>query len=167
MRNQENNFAYIDGNNLYKGITELGWKLDYKRFRIFLKDKYNVHKAYLFLGFISKNTQMYRDLQNWGYTIVFKPTIPDKNGEVKGNCDSELVLQTVIDFYENNYSQAIIISGDGDFACLAKFLTMKKKLKIVLAPQHKKCSVLLKQSTQKITFLAGLKNKLQFKQEIK
>lgn len=55
------NFAYIDGTNLHKGIRELGWKLDYKRFRIFLRDKYRVEKAYIFLGFVAKNSQMYKD----------------------------------------------------------------------------------------------------------
>jgi len=34
IKKQENNYAYIDGANLHKGITELGWKLDYKRFRV-------------------------------------------------------------------------------------------------------------------------------------
>jgi hypothetical protein len=32
-----NNFAYIDGANLHKGVNGLGWSLDYRRFRIWLK----------------------------------------------------------------------------------------------------------------------------------
>ncbi len=158
------NYSFIDGVNLYKGIRELGWKLDYKRFRIYLKDKYSISKAYLFLGFLSKNTRMYQDLQNWGYTIVFKPTIPAGNGEIKGNCDAELVLQSVSDFYEKNYSKAVLVTGDGDFSCLALFLANKNALETVLAPCRKKCSFLLKQqSTVRISFLEELKNKLEYK----
>lgn len=160
------NYGFIDGANLHKGISELGWKLDYKRFRVFLKQKYNVEKAYLFLGFISKNAQMYKDLQDWGYTIVFKPTIPNGKGEVKGNIDAELVLQTVSDFYEKKYNQAVLVTGDGDFACLADFLKNKNGLRIILSPNHKKCSILLKQHTAfTITFLSGpgLKEKLEYK----
>lgn len=27
----KNNYAYIDGTNLHKGVADLGWKLGYKR----------------------------------------------------------------------------------------------------------------------------------------
>jgi hypothetical protein len=30
---QANNFAYIDGNNLYRGVNNSGWKIDFFRFR--------------------------------------------------------------------------------------------------------------------------------------
>lgn len=164
--NELNNYAFIDGANLHKGIAELGWKLDYKRFRVFLKQKYDINKAYLFLGFISKNSRMYKDLQDWGYTIVFKPTVPNGKGEVKGNTDAEFVLQAVSDFYEKKYNQAILVTGDGDFACLADFLKNKNSLKIILSPNHKKCSILLKQHPLfTITFLSdlGFKDKLEYR----
>lgn len=160
------NYAFIDGANLHKGISELGWKLDYKRFRVWLRQKYNTEKAYLFLGFISKHSEMYKRLQDWGYTLVFKPTIPDGKGEVKGNIDAELVLQAVSDFYEKKYNQAVLVTGDGDFACLANFLKGKNSLRLILCPNHKKCSILLKQHTVfAITYLSGpgLKNKLEYR----
>ena len=34
MKESSRNYAYIDGANLYKGVENLGWQLDYKRFRI-------------------------------------------------------------------------------------------------------------------------------------
>jgi len=34
MKGDSNNFAYIDGANLDKAVKELGWSLDYKRFRV-------------------------------------------------------------------------------------------------------------------------------------
>ena len=162
-KQQQNNYAYIDGANLHRGIAELGWRLDYKRFRIYLRDKYAVNKAYIFLGFISTNTNLYRDLQNWGYTIVFKPTIPDGEGEIKGNCDAELVLQAVADMYETLYENAIIVTGDGDFACLVNFLRDKKRLKVVLSPNHKKASVLLRKAVpNNIVFLERFKDRLSY-----
>lgn len=33
MKNKSNNFAYIDGANLYRGVESLGWELDYRGFR--------------------------------------------------------------------------------------------------------------------------------------
>ena len=39
MKNKENNFAYIDGNNLYRGVNNSGWRIDFFRLREWLKDK--------------------------------------------------------------------------------------------------------------------------------
>ncbi len=164
MISHEKNFAYIDGANLHKGIAELGWRLDYKRFRVWLREKYAVDKAYIFLGFVAANTNLYRDLQNWGYTIVLKPTIPDGQGEIKGNCDAEMVLQAVSDMYEQNYEKAVLVSGDGDFACLVRFLEERKRLEVVLSPNHKKASVLLRKAIpNKILFLERFKDRLEYK----
>ncbi len=38
-QSQENNFAYIDGSNLHKGVLELGWKLEYKNSKQQQKEK--------------------------------------------------------------------------------------------------------------------------------
>jgi uncharacterized LabA/DUF88 family protein len=138
----ENNYAFIDANNLYMAISQLGWKIDYKRFRIYLKEHYKVKKAYMFLGFKPSEQQMYNFLQDAGFTLIFKPILELKNGEVKGNCDAELVLQAMIDY--KLYHQAIIVSGDGDFHCLIKYLQEKNKLKTVLVPSEKACSILIK-----------------------
>lgn len=164
MQKYGNNFAYIDGANLHKGILELGWRMDYKRFRVFLREKYGVVKAYIFLGFVITNTTLYHNLQNWGYVVIFKPTIPDDKGEVKGNCDAELVLQAVADMYESLYEQAIIVSGDGDFACLVNFLKEKNRLRVVLGPNHRKASVLLRKAVpDNIVFLERFRDRLQYK----
>ncbi|KKP99094.1 MAG: hypothetical protein US06_C0001G0068 [Parcubacteria group bacterium GW2011_GWC2_36_17] len=58
MHSKENNFAYIDGANLHNGIAGLGWKLDYKRFRVWLSDKYGIKSAYIFIINISKNADL-------------------------------------------------------------------------------------------------------------
>lgn len=34
-----NNFAFIDAQNVHRGIKSLGWNLDWGKFRIYLKDK--------------------------------------------------------------------------------------------------------------------------------
>ncbi len=34
-----NNYAFIDSQNLNLSILDLGWKLDFVRFRIYLKEK--------------------------------------------------------------------------------------------------------------------------------
>jgi len=156
---KENNYAFIDSNNLNLGIKEIGWRLDFKKFRIYLAEKYAVKKAYLFIGYLPENQELYRSLQEFGYVLVFKPEMKNKDGEPKGNIDAELVLQVMIDY--NKYDKAIIVSSDGDFYCLVNYLYEKNKLKVVMSPNYEKCSALLKiASRAKIVFMNNLKNKL-------
>ena len=162
MKKKNNNYAFIDGQNLNLGIQSLGWKLDYKKFRIYLKEKYKVSKACLFLGYIPTNQDLYSSLQKDGYILIFKPTWPNKNGEIKGNVDADLVLQVMLDY--EKYNQAIIVTSDGDFYSLVKHLYKNNKLKYVISPYVKTCSVLLKKSAkEKIIFMGNLRKKLEYK----
>jgi uncharacterized LabA/DUF88 family protein len=164
MEKQENNFAFIDSQNLNLGIQSLGWKLDYRRFRIYLKEKYKVSTAYLFIGYIPANQDLYSSLQRDGYVLIFKPTLPDKNGEVKGNVDADLVLQAMVDY--KKYDEAVIVTSDGDFYSLVKHLYKNNKLRCVISPYIKTCSVLLKKTAkEKIFFMANLKKKLEYKEK--
>lgn len=160
-----NNYAFIDGQNLNLSIRELGWKLDYKKFRVYLKEKYQIEKAYYFIGYIEGNSNLYRSLQESGYILIFKETVPDVSGKIKGNVDSELVLNAMIEY--SNYNQAVIIAGDGDYACLAKYLIENKKLKTILVPNYFKYSCLLRKCAkgQYIAFMNNLKGKLAYKKK--
>ncbi|MFA6304479.1 MAG: NYN domain-containing protein [Patescibacteria group bacterium] len=144
MENLKNNFAYIDGNNLHQGVKDLGWIIDYFRLRRWLTEKYGVVKAYIFLGYMQANQRLYQKLRRAGFILIFKSLSYQANGKAKGNCDAELVLNAVIDFYEYQYDQAILVSGDGDFACLASFLLNRKVLGKIIAPNRKQCSYLIR-----------------------
>src|SRR3989344_7408257 len=160
---KENNFAYIDGANLYKGVIKSGWKLDFTKFRKWLSDKYGVAKAYYFIGLIPQQKDLYKALQEAGFTLIFKEVVYDGKGSPKGNCDADLVLQSAIDAFENNCEQQILVSSDGDYASLVKFLTLKAKIKIILSPRtSKECSILLKRTNAPITYLQDVKNKIEF-----
>ncbi|MBT4516857.1 MAG: NYN domain-containing protein [Candidatus Komeilibacteria bacterium] len=164
MINKENNFAFIDSQNLNLGVKSLGWNLNFKKFRVYLAEKYGVKTAYLFIGYIPENQDLYSSLQKSGYILIFKPTIPDGDGNIKGNVDADLVLQTMVDF--KNYDQAIIVSSDGDFYSLVKYLYKNKKLKMVISPYLKTCSSLLKkEGKEKIVFMNNLKKKLNYKKK--
>jgi len=159
-----NNHAFIDSQNLYLAIKDLGWKINYLKFRIYLKDKYNIKKAYMFLGYLPKNQQLYSFLQEAGFILIFKPILEKDNQPIKGNCDTELVLHAMIQF--KNYDSALIVSGDGDFYCLVEHLRQQNKLLKVLSPSLKNCSVLLKKTAgQKLSFVADLKKKLEYKKK--
>ena len=161
MLKQENNYAFIDGQNLNLGIKSLGWSLDFKKFRVYLREKYCVQKAYYFIGYLAGNSDLYTSLQSYGYILIFKPTFRNSNGKIKGNCDAELVLQAMIDI--QNYEKAVIVSGDGDFHCLIKYLREKNKLKTVLAPNFQSYSGLIKKAAGScLAFMNDLRVKLEY-----
>lgn len=130
--NKNTVFAFIDSQNLNLGVRSQGWKLDWRKFRQYLRNKYNVAEAYLFIGYKPGNEALYTNLQRMGYLVVMKPTMELPGGTVKGNVDAELVLHTMIQF--KNFDKAIIVSGDGDFFCLVEHLVNKSKLLALLTP---------------------------------
>lgn len=144
MQKPLKNYAFIDSQNVNLGIKDLGWRLDWAKFRIYLREKYGVETAYMFIGYMEENQDLYLSLQKYGFVLMFKETLKNKDGCVKGNCDAELVLQAMIDY--EKYQKAVIISGDGDFACLVRHLRKQGKLQKVIVPNVKKYSALLKKA---------------------
>lgn len=150
-RDDKQVYAFIDNQNLNVTIQNLGWKMDWRRFRKYLAEHYGVTQAFMFIGYVPEYEDMYEFLHNAGYNIVLKPTFdmtrprevvakPDAsaNGDgeekkpIKGNVDVELVLWAVKEM--NTYDKAIIVSGDGDFYSLVEYLESNGKLKKILTP---------------------------------
>ena len=162
--NKNKVYAFIDSQNLNLGIRSLGWQIDYGKLRLYLKNKYGVDQAFMFIGLVSNNQKLYTQLQAAGFILVFKPTVRYfENGKetVKGNVDAELVLHAAAIEYPN-YDKAVIITGDGDFACLVEFLEDKDKLLRVLTP-NSKYSKLLRPYSGYIVELSKLRNSLEYK----
>lgn len=154
-------YAFIDSQNLNVSTQKFGWKMDWRKFRQFLKDKYGVTRAYLFIGYVPEMMEMYEFLHGLGYGVVLKPTFDmsrprvenkeqrTENKEqraesrgrktetaekkpVKGNVDADMVLWTMKEM--KNYDQAVIVSGDGDFFTLVEYLIEQGKLAKLLTP---------------------------------
>lgn len=155
---KQNNYAFIDSQNLNLSIKECGWDLDFGKFIIFLRHKYRITKIILFIGYIPENKKLYSYLENVGYTLVYKPVL--RNGNfVKGNVDAELVLHTMLNY--QNFDKAVIVSGDGDFYCLIEQLIKDEKLLKIGIPNKKRYSALLRNFSQYLFYVNLLKNKLE------
>ncbi|MCL4366849.1 NYN domain-containing protein [Patescibacteria group bacterium] len=162
--------AFIDSQNLNLGTSKdirkkgelvyKGWKLDFKKFRKYLTDKFRVDEAFLCIGYIKQNESLYKKLRSDGYKLIFKPTVKDHQGKSKGNVDAELVLHAAaIQF--SNYNKAVIVSGDGDFYCLHEYLEKDHKLLRIIIPNSKSESSLLKRFHRYKTFIEFEKKKLE------
>ncbi|MDO5481204.1 MAG: hypothetical protein Q4F60_02585 [Candidatus Saccharibacteria bacterium] len=51
------NQAFVDGQNLYMNTKANSWTVDLARFRVYLKERYDVEKAYYFLGAVDEDNQ--------------------------------------------------------------------------------------------------------------
>ena len=124
--------------------------MDYRKLRRFLRKRHNITVAYYFVGYRLKNSDIYQKLQEYGYVLKH---------EIANNLDDYLIKQAKWDI--DKYDEAIIISSDQDFAELVEYLDSKNKLKLVLAPCKKGCSVKLKRAANtKIEFLSNYKKEL-------
>ncbi len=165
-------YAFIDSQNLnlgtsldiWRGDRALykGWKLDMERFRKYLFDKFRVTKAFLFIGYVSKNESMYESFKKFGYEVVFKPTVKDSFGRVKGNIDADLVLYSSC-LKLRYYDKAVFVSGDGDFYCLYSFLEKKGRLKKIIVPNKYSESSLLSRFGKYKVYLDRERSKLERK----
>ncbi|HSX44588.1 MAG TPA: NYN domain-containing protein [Candidatus Saccharimonadales bacterium] len=176
-QSKPNVYAFIDSQNLNLGVQKMGWKMDWRKFRKYLADKYGVNKAYMFIGHVPEFEDMYVHMHELGFLVVLKPTsdmskVPVENKEedrsadktedkkpVKGNIDAELVLWAMKEL--KDYDKAIIVSGDGDFYCLAEYLEEIGKLGHIMTPNWQ-YSGLLKRFEKYIIRIDQLRRELSY-----
>lgn len=155
------NYAFIDNENVNLSIQSQWWKIDWAKLRKRLEKEHNVWVAYMFMGYMPESQEMYNFFQTLGYTLIFKPMTGVAAGNPKWNTDAELVLQAMIDI--KAYEQAVIISGDGDFACLVRYLYSQWKLDSLIVPNKRRYSELLKHAAkEKIHSLSPYKRQLAY-----
>jgi len=165
-------YVFIDSQNLNLGTSKdiyrnkkliyQGWKLDFNKFHQYLSDKFRATKVFLFIGYIPQNKPLYASLKRFGYELIYKPTVKDGFGKPKGNVDAELVLHSAAIEYKN-YNKAVVVSGDGDFSCLHKFLEKNGKLLSIVIPNRYSESSLLKDFQEYKIILNREKYKLELK----
>ena len=154
-------YVFIDSQNVNLAIRDQGWALDWNKLFRHLRKKYHAEKIYLFIGYIPSNQPLYTRLQTIGYILIFKPVLALKTGKTKWNVDAELVLQTMIDF--PNYEKAILITWDGDFACLVRYLREQWKLRLLIVPNQDKYSSFLRiEARWDIDSLTNKRSKLEY-----
>ena len=172
----KNNLAFIDGQNLYMNTSKKEinpWVVDLVRFRIYLEKKYNVIEAYYFLGYVQEvNQELYEEIQNAGFILLFREHNTAMIGKKKGNVDSDIIFHIMKKLYKKEpFDKIILVSGDGDYKPLVDFLVEEKKFEKILFPDRKYRSSLYKQLSNKyFTYLddKDIKNKIckiEYKQE--
>lgn len=101
-------------------MKNLGWKVDNQKLFDYLKFQQKCSKVYYFIGYIKDNEHIYENLRKSGFEIIFKETTKEYDNSIKGNIDAEMILQICIEIQK--YEKAILLTSDGDFACVVRYL---------------------------------------------
>lgn len=149
MRKKENNYAFIDGQNLYMATAKRAhdpWQVDLARFRIYLQQKYGVSKAYYFLGYLDETQQaLYEYIQSAGFILTFREHTSLMLGKKKGNVDTDIVFHVMQKLYkEEDFDRIVLVSGDGDYKQLVDFLIGEDRFAKILFPDRTRASSLYK-----------------------
>ena len=164
------NIAFIDGQNLNYSTTrnKPSWKIDLKRFRKYLLEKYKVDEAFYFLGCISDaESELYNNIQRSGFILVFREHNPKLISVKKGNVDTDIVFSIMKKLYKNEtFEKIILISGDGDYYKTVNFLIEENRFLKILFPAKNRASSLYRQIPAKYRDYLdnqAIKNKIKLK----
>jgi uncharacterized LabA/DUF88 family protein len=142
------NIAYIDGQNLFMGTNkrEPIWEVDLQKFRVYLKEKYSVDKAYYYLGYVQDGStfeMLYETIQSAGFILVFREHNSAMKGTKKGNVDADIIFSIMKRlYYQEDFDKVVLVSGDGDYKMLVDLLIEEGKLAKVLFPKQRYASSL-------------------------
>ena len=93
----------------------------------------------LLIGRHLKRIRFYKKLEEFGYKLFLKPVKiywqDDYTAKRKANCDVDMAFYLMKE--KNNFDRAIILSGDGDFLPVLKYLKQTGKEIVVMARGHR------------------------------
>lgn len=146
---QTENLAFIDGQNLYMGTSfaDEPWKVDFFRFRRYLKEKYKVKIAYYYIGYaLNEHRSLYALIQEAGFVLIFRKYNSAMLSQKKGNVDSDIIFDVMKKLYKKEpFDKVILVSGDGDYCLLVDFLIEENCFEKILFPNKRYASSLYKQ----------------------
>ena len=148
-----NNYAFIDGQNLiYNTVrrSDAPWKLDLKRFRVYLREKYRIVVAYYFIGaYNARYEKMYNAIRKYGYEVIFREHDGKSKSNKKGNVDTDVVFYAMKKIADRDkFGKVLLVSDDGDYWRMVDYLIKKNKFEKLLAPSRKYISYLYKTKTK-------------------
>ena len=168
---QIKNLAFVNGQNLYMGTAKREvdpWKIDLARFRVYLKQKYDVDRAYYYLGYVNEEYQdLYEEIQKADFVLVFKKHSLAMAGLKKGNVDSDIIFSIMKRLYKKeDFEKIVLVSGDGDYKNLVDFLIEENRFEKILFPNRQFASSLYKRlGSEYFDNLENVKNKIETQKE--
>ena len=154
--------AYIDGQNLHLWTQANGWTVDLKKFRVYLKDKFNVQEVFYYLWFVSNSEQsLYSSLQKAWFIVVFREHSSALKWKKKWNVDVDIVFEVMRRLHDDkDFDDLILVSWDWDYIKLVKYLIKKDKFKKIIFPNSNHSSLYNEIGNKFFYYLDDVKNKI-------
>lgn len=127
------------------------------------KNKANLTTAKLtILDRHMKQVHFYQRIETFGYNLILKPVKiyedEDGNQRRKANCDVDMAFYLLRN--RNAFDRALILSGDGDFLPVLKYLKENKKEVLVLARANRTAKEIKKFAGSKFLEFEYLRERL-------
>jgi uncharacterized LabA/DUF88 family protein len=154
-------YIFIDASNIHYYLKDAGWKIDWIKFQNHYNSAFQDPYFYYYEGIRSKGVYFdlhpdhglqdfntarkrkqnyFKFLRQHDYRVRHKPVTrvyDNTSGQFKHKCnfDVELTIDAIDNI--NNYDVFSLVSGDGDFEKLVRYLKGKNKKTIVIAPKDR------------------------------
>lgn len=155
----------------YAGVRLFGFpfdqikedSIDPLQLSLFLQDKMKLvaqNKQVALLKQV-KQVKFFLKLQQFGYLLKLKPVREIRSGRkivLKANCDVDLTFDALL--FLKKYKRVLVLSGDGDFLPLLKFLKKEKEKLWVIARSNRTAGEVKKLVKNQFIDLISLKEAL-------
>lgn len=128
---QRQTLLAIDSANLDAALKTMGIKIDYKRLKRYINNRFGSLEARIYVGEYARSLKQqvwFKRLREYGYAIKTKPAICDGN-KTKANVDVDLAVDVLGDGF--NFKNFVLCSGDGDYLPVVKQLK-QRGIRIIL-----------------------------------
>jgi len=154
-------FAFIDATNIIYGASNYGWQMDFNKLINYLKERFHCTKIFYYAGIDNKNTKQlkfYKKLQQFGYELRLVPVKIFKDGKKKADVDSRMTFEMMK--YILKYDQAVVMSGDGDYYWVLKYLITTKNRIFLISHRQNTALELKKLFSYRYISLDDIKHRL-------
>jgi uncharacterized LabA/DUF88 family protein len=162
LSSEPNNFAFIDGQNLRFSAKKAGLSVNYGALVSYLRERHDVRLVYIADCYYKSRKPFYKATEAAGVIFCFRRPFRDLSMEWKANVDVDLTI-AVLDRIDR-YNQAVLITGDGDFMSLIRYLDNRNKFRMLIGPDPANTSHLLtwecKKRLEFLTRIEGVLTKI-------
>jgi len=172
-RNLKRTFAFVDAANMiYRDTDKNPWKIDLKKLIRYLRERFGVSRVFYFAGVDNRNEKqlkLYQKMKSWGYELRLNEVknFVNTKGEFyqKADVDARMAFESMK--YEDEYDQAVFITGDGDFYWLFEHLVAIKEKVWLMSSPAKTAKELRRLFAQKFINFDDARGIIEFKKDNK
>lgn len=172
-------YICIDMSNAHYYLKREGWQIDWRKFKPYFENIFDspkffyyekipskavyldIHPGHTFCEFIEtkkKKLNYFKFLNQLSFKVRHKPVgrvYDATSGQHRHKCNFDVEL--TIDALDglDSYDVFVLMSGDGDFTKLVKYLKGKKKKTVIIAPSDR-LSNTLEEAANQVIYLEDL-----------